>query len=426
MTKVLHYRGLLFFILKKSLDKVFLTLVAVGLMVNGIYLWLEHSNMHDLDGYYDPLLSQYKGELTDDIMIEIDEKNQEMEQLLDDIYMELQNDFLEQVFEGKTDIIGKDTEIDNEKIEEADRRLAQSGNYSDTIRNDIRLWGQLYNQSHYLYQLPNRWNEMNEIAQRNIDRNPNKNSFAYKEWTLYISKISSLKAPLLEDMRSWEGFFKCYGNDIFMLILILLILSPIFSNDYANGMFKLQKSTTCGASGLASIKIWAGIIITSIIFIIFTSQHILFFILYNHGFRGISQPLQAVQYFGHSVQPWTAGEYMMILLGLRYLTCISIGLMTLVISSIFRTAFVTFIASVVLCYLPYTIGKLIQNVIPTNMSFLLSYPGALRVNEFFNKFIVIDFFNHPLYLSVLIYVIIAVLCFFYIGFIKKWAKFTRA
>lgn len=423
--RVLHYKRLLLFTLKKSLDKMFLTLVVIGIFINCIYLWLEHSSMHILDDYYNPLIDQYKGELTDDIMGEIGNRHQEMQDLLDDIYMELEADFLEQVFEGKNDIIGKAIEIDSEKIKEADQRLAQSGNYSDTIRNDIQLWGQLYDQSTYLYQLPDRWDEMNQIAQRNIDRNTNKDSFMHKEWTLYASKISILKAPLLEDMRSWEVFFKCYGNDIVVLILILLILSPVFSSDYANGMFKLQKSTTCGVDGLVSIKIWNGLIIITIIFIIFTLQHILFFLVYNQGFEGVNQPLQAVRYFGDSVQPWTVGQYMVILLSLRYLSCISIGLVTLAISSISRTPFVTFIATIVFCYLPFTIGKLIQNSVPTNRTFLLSYPGAFKVNEFFSEFIVKNLFNHPLSLSILIYGIMAVSCFLYIAFIKRWVNSIR-
>lgn len=423
--KSLQYKSLLIFLIKKSIDKTFLILVIVGLLVNGMYLWFEHSGMHHLDEFYAPLLNEYEGELTDDKMMEIHGYKQDMDRLLDDIYMELNNDFLEQVFAGIHDIIAKDIEIDSKKIEEADLRLSQPGNFADTLINDIRLWGMLYDQSHYLYQLPNHWNEMSELAQRNIQRNPNKDSFIYKEWTLYATRISSLKSPILQDMRSWEAFFKGYGNDIVMIILILLMLSPIFSNDYANGMFKLQKSSSCGVSKLSSIKIWTGMIITSIIFIIFTLQHILFLTVYNQGFEGISQPLQAVQYFNHSVQLWTVGEYMLILLGLRFLSCISIGLMTLAISSFSRTSFLALITTVVFCYLPFVIGKLIQSSVRTSKSFLLSYPGAFRVNEFFNEFIIINFFNHPQFLSTLVYVFMAILCFLYIALIKKRVELAR-
>lgn len=423
--KRVYFGGLLFFTLKKVSGKLFLLLVAAGLLINGAYLWLEHSGMHELDHYYKPLIHQYKGEITEGVMKEISVKNQEMQNLLASIYKELEADFLKQVFGEKDDIIGSSIKIDKDKKQEADRRLSQPGKYTDTVQMDIWLWGHLYRQTDYLYRLSYQWQEMKEIAQRNIGRSKNENSYTYREWNLYSSRISALKAPLLDDMQAWEAFFKCYGNDVIMLVLILLILSPVFSNDYANGMFKLQKSTKYGMFGLTIVKVCTAIIIITAIFIIYTLQHAAFLMFYNGGFGGIHQPLQAVQYFSKSIQPWAIGEYIWIMLGLKYLSCISLALMTLAVSSISRTSFVTFIASGILCYLPFVIGKAMQESIPTSKAFLFSYSSAFNVNNYYSEFTVWNVLNQPISLGILVYGVLVILCFIYYGFIVKRMKYVR-
>lgn len=253
----------------------------------------------------------------------------------------------------------------------------------------------------------------------------------------YDKKKASLNISMLNDIKTSSLYFTLpLGNDIdfpmglgfvIMGILVLLGVSPIFTEEYSTNMDSLILSSKKGRRSVVTSKI-----LSTIAYCIVVA---LFVLLLNFliqaaslGIHGLNAPIQLNSVFTDSPYAITYGTYLLIQFGLSTLACVFFGLLVLFVSSISVNVLLPFFICGALFASTAFINSL-GSAVPTALAEFsnLSYTELMRVDELFKSFKAYNLFGQPvLYLNMTvgIYVVVTVLsiCLTYISFKRREVK----
>lgn len=162
---------------------------------------------------------------------------------------------------------------------------------------------------------------------------------------------------------TWGDLFKT-TNSLFLLasLFIIFICSSVFSNETSNNINQLIFSTKYGRGKLTIAKICAATSLSIIVFTIITLISFIFFYQY-YGMNGWDASIQTnftFRLFDFPVEMNNLQVYLLVI-GVQLAGLISITGITLLISSITRTPFISLSTSLGAFILPFLLGKIFQS-----------------------------------------------------------------
>ncbi|QOS76943.1 ABC transporter permease subunit [Paenibacillus sp. JNUCC31] len=146
---------------------------------------------------------------------------------------------------------------------------------------------------------------------------------------------------------------------LFMMIMILLGLAPVFAEEYALGTVALLRSSKRGRSQIVSAKWMASTLYVVLCVILFTSANLLIYWLRFGNLAGSDTPLQSVgmyfQGFDYEFSPYrlSAVQYYGVQLVTHLAGSLVFACVVLCISALSSTSFVAIVINVAIVGVPY-------------------------------------------------------------------------
>ena len=223
----------------------------------------------------------------------------------------------------------------------------QPGTHTGYIFGDLGLFEQIKNEMESLYKYEQ---SMDELIQRASD-----NATFYKEkGNIYQQKVnekivtaySNRKVNAFYDTMGIREYLKYDFSVLFITILTVLMLSPIFAREHEIEMYGLLKLTSQFRS-LTICKVLAGGIAVCMIGSFFFLQDFLSFSVLYH-IKGLSQPIYSLPDYYYSPLNISIGGYLFLNAALKILCFLTIGGICMAISAAVKNEVIPFCVSFVI------------------------------------------------------------------------------
>ncbi|MNK28798.1 ABC-2 family transporter protein [compost metagenome] len=187
----------------------------------------------------------------------------------------------------------------------------------------------------------------------------NKNSIRYDESGKVMERTVTVSE--IHYNKPW-GYLLEYIDQfgpLFMIVMILLGLAPVFAEEYALGTAALLRSSKRGKGQLVSAKLMASMLYVVICVTVFTSVNLLVYWLRFGNLAGADTPLQSVGMyfvgFGYEFSPYkfTAIQYYEVQLITHLVGSLIFGCIALLVSSLSSTSFIAMVVNAALVGVPY-------------------------------------------------------------------------
>ncbi|WP_405155260.1 hypothetical protein [Paenibacillus sp. FSL K6-0108] len=177
---------------------------------------------------------------------------------------------------------------------------------------------------------------------------------------------------------------------VFMIIMILLGLAPVFAEEYALGTAVLLRSSKRGKGQLVSAKLMASMLYTVVCVVLFTGVNLLVYWLRFGNLAGADTSIQSVGMyfysFDYEFSPYrfTAIQYYMVQLVTHLIGALIFGFIVLMVSALSSTSFVAMIVNVAIVGVPYLAFDVL-NLNPGSMMWIekFSFSTMVRVTKLF-------------------------------------------
>ncbi len=224
------------------------------------------------------------------------------------------------------------------------------------------------------------------------------NSYEYKNKTIANDMYKKLSEPKFFYTEGWQYISSFVNETNFIIIVIMLLLgvSPMFSDEYKTKVDTIILSTKKGRSQCVRAKILASIIYA--VFITFICN-LISTVLVNiaYGWQGFSAPMQCLWDFICSPYNLTIGEFNLTLFFTTVIGAIIFALLILLISNITRSSMMTFFISGFILMFPMLVQRF-----GANANFWwekplisLSIAQILSGVKIYDVFSTINIFGHP-------------------------------
>ncbi|NOJ71015.1 ABC transporter permease subunit [Paenibacillus alvei] len=188
----------------------------------------------------------------------------------------------------------------------------------------------------------------------------------------------------------------------FMGAMLLIGLSPIYSEEYTRRMDGLLLSSRHGRSKLIHAKCLAAILYTLLCVLLFQLINMGITALLFGNLDGAATPLDSMRRYGDThpfaEQPYsfTVIEYYFIQLGVQTIGCIAFALAVTFISSLSRSSVVTMLLAGGVLGIPYLLLD-VRNIRYPIIEWMVTfgYSQFIRVTHLFNSFRTVNFFGEP-------------------------------
>jgi hypothetical protein len=258
-------------------------------------------------------------------------------------------------------------------------------------------------------------NTQDEIAKLKNDTKTANSSYNVSKDNSQIKILQNLQAPglyftlsLLNDLDFPEGL-----GFVVMGILVLLGISPVFSDEYSSNADSLILSSKKGRRSVVTAKI-----LSTTVYCVFVAAIVL--LMYSSvqaavlGIQGLNAPLQLG--FINSPYSLTFGGYLALQGSLCAVACVFFGMLVLLVSSVSSNVLIPFfICGFLFASTAFikSIGTAVPQALITFSDF--SYTELMRVKGLVESFKAYDILGHPvLYLNLILisyFMITAVLIF---------------
>lgn len=262
----------------------------------------------------------------------------------------------------------------------------------------------------------NRTDQLNELKQQ-LTTMEHK-GYKYEETRLKYSMLKRLPAP---GVYIW-GFFGTSDlidfiysfGFVFMGAMVLLGISPIFSDEYSNNMDSLILTTKNGKGLVITAKIIASITYVTVIGLFFSLLNLLTLGinkgLLTYAIDELNNPLNSIYKYATTPYNLTIIQYYILQTGIFITGGIAFGLLVMFISSISRSSLISFFAGGIIFSYPVFLNVFIGNI----KGFLaiikdFSYTELIRVENLFKAFETYNILDHPILIANLMLILFTVL-----------------
>lgn len=233
------------------------------------------------------------------------------------------------------------------------------------------------------------------------------------------------------DWRGWNTLLSHDGPDVLLILCLLIVMVPLFCNEYESGMYPLLLSSVKGKYKTPIIKLLTGFVLGAIITILFSLAEY-FCINLMVGLNNGGFPLQSLEYFEYSEHYISLKQAFLITVVFRIIGAILFtGLISLV-GVLSKKSIITLFVCSTLAFIPYIIfgGLSILYYLPLP-SGLLSGTGYLWGDTYINiitdhgreRIIQFQKIDKPV-LVFLLSVYAALICILFAYCLVKYSKHT--
>ncbi|MCM3039779.1 hypothetical protein M3201_08715 [Paenibacillus motobuensis] len=189
------------------------------------------------------------------------------------------------------------------------------------------------------------------------------------------------KIAVFYDGKPWELLFKYRFSDLLILLLLLLGLVPIYSNEKETRMDDLILSSRKGKGSMSLAKLLSIFIYIAFLLLVFSSLNLLTFgALYR--FSGAGMPIYSIEAYQYTPFPISVLSFYMLLILIKMAGFVVIGLWLGLLSACFQRALYPYMLGVLLmvCGI-YTSGYLTSVEMGKTVWAMLSPFTLLKGNE---------------------------------------------
>lgn len=261
-------------------------------------------------------------------------------------------------------------------------------------------------------------NDIKNMEQKGIK------GYAYNVRTLEYNMINSTQGPGIyynTGVSQVVDFTGAFGM-IFMAAMVLLGLSPVFSEEYSINMDSLILSSKNGRNKTIGAKILSSIVYITSTALFFSAVNVLTN-MYFYGDQGWDAPIQSM--FKYLMSPYSLniGQYYLIELLFHVFGLISFGLLILAISSASKSSLMTLFTGGVIYIIPLAAGFLLAGG-PGWVKEIIkfSYSEFVKAESIFKWFKAYDLFGIPVLYPITAAFVIVVLSFLCIHYTYKIFK----
>lgn len=232
----------------------------------------------------------------------------------------------------------------------------------------------------------------------------------------YASRADALQASMRKALKTPGLYFTMplendtifsYGLGFCLMgVLILLGISPVFSEEYASRMDTLILSARKGRNPVVTAKIVASAVYCAFVAVMVLATNFLCQ-AFSMGIHGWDAPLQAISEFAQSPYALTVGGYLLAQAGIDIIGCIFFGMLVLLVSSLSPNLLVPFFLCGSLFAVTAFIESTFASVAPAAVKAFgdFSYTELIRVKGLMDAFRTYSVFGHPfLYSDLLLFV----------------------
>ncbi len=257
------------------------------------------------------------------------------------------------------------------------------------------------------------WFEGRKEALHNKTFDPTTTADQAEDAQMEFELLQQLNEPIgfyqTTTWRSTVDFINTFGF-IFLTVLIILGLAPVFADEHSQKIASLIASTKYGKNKIASAKILASFTYIGALFFSLHLVNVVIEVIKFGRFADGTVPLQNLYLFIQSPFSLTIGQYYALALGIQLLGALVIGLLVLFLSIVTRHAMLTFFISGAIIGTPVLFRQLgfDQELIQYITQF--SYAELIRVKGLIDQFIVLRLFGQPIlypYLFIAVFLLIA-------------------
>jgi hypothetical protein len=176
------------------------------------------------------------------------------------------------------------------------------------------------------------------------------------------------------DERGWNVLLTRGMIDFFLVLCLILILTPVFCNEYESNMETLLLTTQKGKYQIGIVKLMSASILAVGITLLFSMVDV---ILINRiiGLEGSQYPLQSLQYFENSIYHISIVKAYIFVVGCRVMGAVFIVALISLIGIISEKSIITLFVCSILILLPFLVYK------GENILYYLPLPSGFLVGE---------------------------------------------
>lgn len=248
----------------------------------------------------------------------------------------------------------------------------------------------------------------------------NDQSYEYQEAAKELNMLEQLEEPFgFYLVQAWRGMFDLvepFFSVIFLSLLILIGLTPVFSDEYTKRTAGLVLATKHGKRRIVTAKILAAL---TYIFVVFVILHVVnLFLQWNTfgGFQGWDAPMQNLlgamisnPFYDQSPFAWDVWQFYAITLSVQFLACVALAILVLFISMIVKNTMIAFFMSGAIIGVPFMFRQigLDQGIFEYINSF--SYLEFIRVERLFQEFNAYSVIGYPILYPLMLLAIFTVI-----------------
>lgn len=253
-------------------------------------------------------------------------------------------------------------------------------------------------------------------------RSLNSNSYDYREASKELKMLYQIGEPHgFYLIRAWRDMFDLIeptAGVIFLSVLLLLGLTPVFADEYTKRTVGLILATKHGKRKIVSAKILASITYVSTVLL---SLHLVNLVLqWNKygGFQGWDIPIQglsssyeSLSMRGFELSPYALEVWQLyfITIVLQLLACVAVGILILFVSVISRNSMMAFFISAAILGIPFMINQIGFDRGVLSYVAHFNYAELVKVAGLFEEFIAYNVFGFPILYPVLLFLIFGII-----------------
>ncbi|NJD04457.1 MAG: hypothetical protein FIA99_18120 [Ruminiclostridium sp.] len=184
-------------------------------------------------------------------------------------------------------------------------------------------------------------------------------------------RLINVKAPEVIYSTGWEDLLVIPLYEIILISIIIIIgISPLWSEEYSSGMMKIIASSKQGRKVTSIIKLMLASIYSIFIVVLFIIIKIVYF-TYKYDWMNWNSAIQSIDYFQNSILNISNLQYLIISSLFRIIAYTALGLMTLLISLLAKSTVFTIFISWCIFSSPILLVEMSKGIVGSVLDFSL-------------------------------------------------------
>ncbi|MEG0296396.1 MAG: ABC transporter permease [Clostridium sp.] len=193
-----------------------------------------------------------------------------------------------------------------------------------------------------------------KVLLEEIKKQDGEDSYSYKNVEKKYNTMVSLGEPEFYFAKGWSDLFSQMSKtaNLFIGLMIILLASTIFSNEYSSGMDSLIFSTKGGRSKSVKTKLLA-VIIFGVSVVLFYNLVQFLSVIIPTSIIGWDAPLRSQIDFAFTPYNLTMLQYFGVSIVCQMIGVVTLGCMVTFISSLFKSSIASFFTSFIIYMIPF-------------------------------------------------------------------------